>query len=334
MKFGLFIAKQHPRGVDMVERFREHIEQVRIAREAGFDLVMTGQHYLSTPYQELQTLPTLARLAAEAGTMRVGAGVLLLPLLNPVDVAEQAATLDVITEGRFVLGVGLGYREAEYEAFGVDLRDKVPRFLEALGLMERLWSEDEVTHDGRFFKLTAASMALRPVQRPRPPIWLAANSDRAVERAAQIGDAWLLNPHARLDVLSRQMTLYRGALERAGKQFPAELPMLKELYVAPERTTALRECRVFLDAKYRAYSAWGQAEVLPEDDGWGTVFDELMRDRFIVGDPDDCVRDLRRYADELGVTTFVLRVQWPGMAQANVVRSMALLRDEVLPRLR
>jgi alkanesulfonate monooxygenase SsuD/methylene tetrahydromethanopterin reductase-like flavin-dependent oxidoreductase (luciferase family) len=177
-------------------------------------------------------------------------------------------------------------------------------------------------------------MALRPVQRPRPPIWLAANSDRAVERAARIGDAWFLNPHARLDVLSRQMTIYRSALERAGRQFPTELPMLKELYVAPERTIALRECRPFLDAKYQAYSAWGQAKVLPEDDGFDTVFDELMRDRFIVGDPDDCVRDLRRYADELGVTTFVLRLQWPGMEQANVLRSIALLRDEVMPRLR
>ena len=334
MKFGLFIAKQHPPGVDMVERFREHLEQVRMARGAGFDLVMTGQHYLSTPYQELQTMPALARLAAEAGEMRVGAGVLLLPLLNPVDVAEQAATLDVLTEGRFVLGVGVGYRSVEYEAFGVDPRDRVPRFLEALELIVRLWSEDDVTHEGRFFKLTAASMALRPVQRPRPPIWLAANSDRAVERAARVGDAWFLNPHARLDVLSRQMTIYRSALERAGKQFPPELPMLKELYVAPDRTSALRECRPFLDAKYQTYTAWGQADVLPGDDGWDPAFDALMRDRFIVGDPDDCVRDLRRYADELGVTTVVLRLQWPGMEQAKVLRSIALLRDEVLPRLR
>jgi hypothetical protein len=82
MKFGLLVSKQHPSGVSMVERFREHVDQVRAAREAGFDLIVMGQHYLSTPFQELQTLPALARLAAEAGTMRVGATVLLLPLLK------------------------------------------------------------------------------------------------------------------------------------------------------------------------------------------------------------------------------------------------------------
>jgi len=73
MKFGLIVSKQHPAGVSMVERFREHIEQVRAARDAGFDLIVMGQHYLSTPFQEIQTLPSLARLAAEAGSMRVGA---------------------------------------------------------------------------------------------------------------------------------------------------------------------------------------------------------------------------------------------------------------------
>src|SRR6201997_5559346 len=160
MKFGLIISKQHPPGVSMVERFREHVEQVRAARDAGFDLIVMGQHYLSTPFQEVQTLPSLARRAAEAGHMRIGATVLLLPLLNPVDVAEQVATLDVICEGRFVFGVGLGYRDQEYEAFGVTGKERVARLIESLELIRRLWSEDEVTHRGRFFNVTRARLAL------------------------------------------------------------------------------------------------------------------------------------------------------------------------------
>src|SRR5512144_2312791 len=176
MNFGLIVSKQHPPGVSMVDRFREHIEQVRAARDAGFDLIVMGQHFLSTPFQELQTLPALARLAAEAGTMRVGATVLLLPLLNPVEVAEQVATLDVITEGRFIFGAGLGYRE-----------------------------EEEVTHRGRYFHLTRARMVAKPVQKPHPPVWFAANNDAAVERAARMADAWVINPHATLPVLQRQM---------------------------------------------------------------------------------------------------------------------------------
>ena len=100
MKFGLIISKQHPPGVSMVECFREHIEQVRAARDAGFDLIVMGQPYLSTPFQEIQTLPSLARLAAEAGSTRVGAIVFLRPLHNHVDVAERVATMDVIRGGR------------------------------------------------------------------------------------------------------------------------------------------------------------------------------------------------------------------------------------------
>jgi alkanesulfonate monooxygenase SsuD/methylene tetrahydromethanopterin reductase-like flavin-dependent oxidoreductase (luciferase family) len=333
MKFGLIVSKQHPPGVSMVERFRGHIEQVRAARDAGFDLIVMGQHYLSTPFQELQTLPALARLAAEAGTMRVGATVLLLPLLNPVDVAEQVATMDVICEGRFIFGVGLGYREAEYEAFNVRREERVARFVEGLQVIKRLWSEEEVTHHGRFFHLSKARMALKPVQTPYPPLWFAANNDVAVERSARMADAWVINPHAKLSVLERQMALYRKTLQQAGKPFPAELPMIKELYVAPDRRTAIRECRSFLEAKYQAYAAWGQDKALPQGDSFDLAFDELVQDRFIIGAPDDCVRELRRYTEALGVNCFIFRIQWPGMEQSNVLRTIKLLAKRVMPEL-
>ena len=334
MRFGLIVSKQHPRGVSMVERFREHIDQVRAARDAGFDLIVMGQHFLSTPFQELQTLPALARLAAEAGTMRIGATVLLLPLLNPVDVAEQVATMDVICEGRFIFGAGLGYRDQEYEAFGVQAKERVARFTESLDVIRRLWTEDEVTHHGRFYHLTGARMALRPVQKPHPPIWFAANNDAAVERSARLADAWVINPHAKLATLQAQLAVYRKALAAAGRPFPAELPIIKELYVAPDRRTALAECRPFLEAKYKAYGAWGQDKALPAGDHFDPEFDELVRDRFIIGDPEDAVRELRRHVDALGVTTFVFRVQWPGMEQATVLRTIRLLAERVLPALR
>ena len=334
MRFGLIIAKQHPPGVSMVERFREHVDQVRAARDAGFDIVVMGQHYLSTPFQEVQTMPALARLAAEAGTMRVGATVLLLPLLNPVDVAEQVATLDVITEGRFVFGAGLGYRDQEYEAFGVQAKERVPRLVESLEVIRRLWTEDEVTHHGRFYKLTGARLALRPVQKPYPPLWFAANNDAAVARSARMADAWVINPHAKLAILREQVAIYRKALADEGKPFPAELPIIKELYVAPDRRAALQECRPFLEAKYNAYASWGQDKALPRGDHFDLAFEELVRDRFVIGDPDDCVRELRRYVDELGVNTFIFRVQWPGMEQAKVLRTIRLLAERVMPAFR
>ena len=333
MKFGLIISKQHPPGVSMVDRFREHVDQVRAARDAGFDIIVMGQHYLSTPFQEIQPLPALARLAAEAGTMRLAATVLLLPLLNPVDVAEQVATLDVISEGRFVFGAGLGYREEEYEAFGIQGKERVPRFLECLEVVKRLWTEDEVTHHGKYFHLTRARLVLKPVQKPHPPVWFAANNDAAVERTARMADAWVINPHARLPVLQQQIALYRKTLAAVGKAFPKELPIIKELYVAPDRRTAIQECRPFLEAKYKAYGAWGQDKALPQGDSFDVAFDELIKDRFIIGDPDDCVRELRRHVEALGVNCFIFRVQWPGMEQAKVLRTIKLLAERVIPAL-
>src|SRR2546428_10533605 len=127
MRLGLGLSVQHPPEDPRAARFADHLAQVRAARAAGFSHVWASQHYLSAPYTYFQPLPTLGRVAAEAGEMTLGTGVLLLPLHAPVDVAEQVATLDVITGGRFVFGVGLGYRDRQNEALGRDPPARVGR---------------------------------------------------------------------------------------------------------------------------------------------------------------------------------------------------------------
>ena len=123
IRAGLFLSAQHPpEAFTTAEVVRQCCEQTAFARDAGFDLVMAGQHFVSDPYAMLQSVPLLARVAAEAGEMRVGAGIVLLTLLNPVEVAENAATLDAITDGRYVLGVGYGYRQVENDAFALPER--------------------------------------------------------------------------------------------------------------------------------------------------------------------------------------------------------------------
>src|SRR5437879_13655436 len=119
MKFGVFLMPQHPRSDDSVRRFRETVQLAQAARDAGFDCVAAGHHYLSPLYQSLQSVPLLSRLAADTGSMDLCLSVLLLALLNPVQVAEEIASLDVMSEGRVVFGIGIGYREGEFEAFGM-----------------------------------------------------------------------------------------------------------------------------------------------------------------------------------------------------------------------
>src|SRR5262250_1070043 len=137
MRLGLGLSVQHPPDDPQATRFTEHLAQVRAARAAGFSHVWASQHYLSAPYTYFQPFPTLGRVAAEAGEMTLGTDVLLLPLHAPVDVAEQVATLDVITGGRFIFGVGLGYRDAETEAMNQNPRERVSRYVEALEVVER-----------------------------------------------------------------------------------------------------------------------------------------------------------------------------------------------------
>jgi len=333
-KFGVFLMPQHPRTDDPVRRFRQCLQQAVAARDAGFDAVAAGQHYLSPPYQALQHLPLLARLAGETGSMDLVLSIVLLALLNPVQVAEDVATLDVMSDGRVVFGIGLGYRQVEYEAFGVARADRVPRMLEALDVIKRLWTGDEIDFEGRFFRLHGATCTIRPVQRPHPPIWIAANADAAVARAARLGYPWYANPHAALPTIERQWRLYRETLDSAGHSLPATRPIALECHVAPTREEAVAVARPFLAAKYAAYADWGQDQVLPGSENFRVAFESLARDRFILGSPDDVIEQLEARARRLDSNYFILRLGWPGMEHHRVLRVIELMGERVLPRLR
>jgi alkanesulfonate monooxygenase SsuD/methylene tetrahydromethanopterin reductase-like flavin-dependent oxidoreductase (luciferase family) len=166
------------------------------------------------------------------------------------------------------------------------------------------------------------------------PIWMMANGDGAVVRAARLADTWYLNPHPKLETLERQMTLYHHALAKQGKPFPQELPIRRELFVARDRDLALRTCMPYLQRKYRTYVAWGQSEALPQEDSLNLPFDELRDQRFIIGGPDDCVEQLLRHHERLGAKHFLLRVQCAGMPQEQVLEAVELFGERLIPRLR
>lgn len=331
MKFGLFVNAQHPRSDDPVRRFRQCVEHARVARDTGFDAIAAGHHYVSPPYQSLQNLPLLARLAADTGTMDLVLAVTLLAMLNPVQIAEEVASLDVMSEGRVVFGVGIGYREEEFAAFGLDIRDRVPRMREGLDLIKRLWTEDEVTHQGRFFNLRQVTSTIRPVQRPYPPIWIAANADAAVKRTGRLGYPWFINPHAALPTIERQWGLYKEALAAAGHGVPAARPMILELHVAPTHEEAVATARPYLEAKYAAYAAWGQDKALPGEDSFRVAFDDLARDRFILGTPDQVIAQLEDRIARLDANYFIFRAGWPGMESWKVLKVLELMGSDVLP---
>lgn len=326
MRVGLFINTQFPPGSPLAARLPELVEQVRLARQSGFASLWFPDHYIIGPVQMPQPMPLMAWLLREAEGMVVGPNIRILPLLSPVMVAEEAATMDLLSGGKYVLGVGLGYRQAEFTAFGVPIQERAARFSESIGLIRRLWTEESVTHHGRFYTVEEASLSARPIIPGGPPIYVAGMVEPAVKRAARIGDAWLIVNSADIATVKGQMAIYRAALADAHRT-AREYPIARECYVGTSHATAFEECRAALHYKYAAYASWGLTRQSSDLEMFGMPFDEFVRDRFIIGDKVSVKEEVARYREELGVDHFIMRLQWPGLPQERVLHSIRSLGE-------
>jgi len=334
-QFGLALRGQYPLGDDIAARLAELITQARTADELGFDSITKTSHHSTHPFQAFQQLPLLARLTAEVKRARLNAGIVLLALYKPLEVAEHFATLDILSGGRLIFGAALGYRDVEFKAFGIPKERRGKVFEENLLAVKRLWTEEVVSLTGSHFELVEASCLPKPLQKPHPPIWIGADADVALDRAARLGDCWYINPHSRIDTIVRQLDVYRFALERHGKPFPAELPMRRELFVAATRAEALRLCRPYLETKYKAYHDWGQDKEMPAgDDRLDLAFDELVGDRFLIGSPGEVVEQIVRLHRRTGVNHLIASIEWPGMPPALALDTLRLMAAEVMPGVR
>jgi alkanesulfonate monooxygenase SsuD/methylene tetrahydromethanopterin reductase-like flavin-dependent oxidoreductase (luciferase family) len=332
-QFGLVVRGQAEQGEDITRRLQETLAMVRLADRLGYDSITKTAHYSAHPFQMLQLVPMLARFTAEAPRLRLNAGVLLLPLLSPLHVAEEFANLDVLSGGKIILGVGLGYRDVEFKAFGVPRRQRARRFEANLIAIRRLWTEETVTMQGGHFELDGASCMPKPLQQPRPPIWVGANADPAVERAARLGDCWYIGPGVEIGTVERQMALYRRALDAAGKPFPTELPMRREVFVARTRDEAIRRCKPYLGAKYAAYHAWRQ-ELPADDGGLGQEFESLIGDRFLIGSPVEVAEQICALHRRLGVNHLVMSTEWAGMPESLATETVEMIAAELIPLVR
>ena len=334
MRFGLIMRGQYPQGDDMRVRLKEDLDAAKLAQDLGFDIIGKGSHYSSHPFQYIQQIPYLCQVALVAPKLRLMPGVVLLPLHSPLHVAEELASLDVMCDGKLVFGAGIGYREVEFNAFGTTMKDSALRFEECLTAVKRLWTEDFVTMDASYFKLDRANCTVMPLQKPLPPVWIGANANAAIRRAARMADAWFINPHNKLDTIAQQMEVYKRALDAAGKPFPAELPMGRELFVARSREEAIRLARPYLEVKYNAYRDWGQDKVMPTGDAFNMDFEDLMQDRFLFGSPAEVTEQILNLKSRFGAYTIILGIHWAGMPNSLAMEQMQMLSEEVFPAVR
>ncbi len=333
MDYGLLIRSQYKAGDDMVAAFDDCMAQARLAEKLGFASLLKGSHYAGAPLQEFQQLPFLSRVMAECPSLRLVTGIVLLPLHKPLDIAEQLATIDIMSKGKLTFGAGVGYREVEFQGFGTTQSDRIARFEENLEAIKRLWSEDNVTMRGSHFNLDNVTLSSKPVQKPMPPIWIGANADGAVRRAARLSDAWFINPHQRMETIARQLDIYKRELDAVGKPFPDELPLMREVFVAPTRKEAEELARPYLEAKYKVYHEWGQDKAMPKgDDNLNLDFDDLARDRFLFGSPDEVTEQIVKFNKTLGANHFVLGIHWVSMPNNLVLDMMNIMAEQVFPQ--
>ncbi|MCL0044440.1 LLM class flavin-dependent oxidoreductase [Dehalococcoidia bacterium] len=269
------------------EQIEEAAAICQHAATLGFSAIYTPQHYIAYPTSWPQPMQMLARLSPEANGLKLITGVLLLPYHNPVDIAEQTATLDHISNGRFILGLGLGYREQELKAFGTNRKDRVSRFEESLTLMKQLWTGNEVTFEGKHWHVDKVRTGLTPVQIPHPPIWIAAQSAGAVRRAAAMGDACLIGPQPSWDDFHSLAIQYARALDDLEANSHGMLVANRSISIAVDKKTAINQAIVAGEAKAKMYSAFNMQESTTVD--MGLSGSRELSDWAIVGNPQDCV---------------------------------------------
>ena len=332
LKFGLALQNDFPSHVRPASRIGELREQTRAARDAGLRSVWVLNHFLGN-MATLQPLPTLAALAEHAGEMSLGTNMFILPLRHPVAVAEEFATLDQITDGHAIAGLGMGYRSNEYDAFGIAMDERVARYEESVTLMRALWQDEPVMFRGEHFSLENQRIGIPPVRAGGPPVWVGAGVHRTgARRAARLGDAWIVPPHADADKLRTILAFYQEERQRLGRGDAEEVVVRRELVLDedPERARAIG-----LQARGETTRMYAQFEAPDQTDSYRHLqgaagLAEVADSSYLFTDPAGAVTALKEL-EALGITYVILRMQWYDLPQERVLHTLETFRDRVLP---
>src|SRR2546425_3819592 len=221
IQFGV-MANTHPApGTDLTRMVDEVIAEAQQAERCGFDSFSLTEHHQEPSGYFPSPLPLAAAIAARTSRIRIGTGIAILPLYHPTRLAEDCAVVDIISKGRLILGVGQGYQEGDFAAFGLQVSDRVSLFEEGIEILRRAWTEEKVYFVGKRHTLQNIMVTPKPVQKPHPPIWVAALGDEPMKRAGRLGDALLADSFQlpeRLKRRGRPATASAGSRRRAPKK--------------------------------------------------------------------------------------------------------------------
>jgi len=312
------------------------LDQIVRGEELGYDNVWLTEHHFTEDGYNPSLLPTAAAVAARTQRIRIGTFVLLLPFQHPVRVAEDATCVDILSGGRFDLGVGQGYSHAEFEALCMPREERSARLAEGLALVRRLWNEERVTFEGRFTRVKDLCLSPKPVQQPHPPLWIGARTEKATRRVARMGC------HLMATLGPDPAPAYVDTLKECGRD-PAHfaIAQLRMVYLAESEDQAWEDTQEHIFEMMRYYGEiLAEANDAPGDDRMWTISrpEEIRRSGFgravMIGTPDQVGKKLERFRRDYSCTHFIMSTQLPGLDPRKATRSLELFARELMPAFR
>jgi probable F420-dependent oxidoreductase len=333
MKFGLYSSIANPpRGEHLERCIDEVIAEAQLAESCGFDSCFFGEHHQDKDGFLPSPLIVATAVAARTRTLRVGTSVILLPLHHPVHVAEDVITLDLVSKGRVVLGVGIGYQPADFNAFAVPMEDRLARFEESVEILRLCWAGEPFSFRGKHYTFEDVRVTPRPFQKSGPPLWIGASVPAAARRAGRIADGFVGTPSTGMANATALADIYKEAAREAGR--PSVVVQMRDAWVARTRADADAVYGPHVMTAYRYYWENKLAEFRSISADTPFTLENLAPDRLILGDPETCVREFQRWRKATGADYFLLRLRHAhsgGPPHEKILDAIRMFGERVLP---
>jgi alkanesulfonate monooxygenase SsuD/methylene tetrahydromethanopterin reductase-like flavin-dependent oxidoreductase (luciferase family) len=336
MKFGVLLRTQDPpRAEHIVERWQQQLHVAEVLEEVGFDGIFVPEHHMMDDGYLPNPWAVLGAFAARTHRIDIGTGIHLLPFYHPMHVAEASAMVDILSNGRLRLGVGMGNYAPEFELFGLEKKTQVSRFEECIDLVQRAWAGEEIDHHSKHFRIKGKIRPL-PVS---PEMWMGAMSEPGLRRAARFGLKWVTDPLHNLDVMKQWSDYYRECAADQGTADTVDVVLKRDAWVADslaevERTwwPHMRRDHWFYFANVPRFVRSLEPTLTDLQSENDLSFDVHRRRRLIVGSPQDCIEQIEECRELLGITYLILSFrQSSGPSYKQELECLRRFGAEVIP---
>ena len=340
MDFGMFTDFHVRSGGSYPEAFEESFDQVEEAERLGMDCVWLAEHHFR-PERSVLASPLIisSAVAARTNRIRIGLAVQVLPLTNPLRVAEDAATVDHISKGRLVFGIGRSAFTKYYDAYNVAYSESRGRFFDALEVIIKAWSKDRFSHEGEYYSYQNVTVVPKPYQKPYPPIRVAAASEETFSLIGGLGYPIFAATNTTLPQLQERLDLYRKAWEEAGHAGHADVILRVPTYLAEteEQARSVPEASTMHQIQYAARELADSAATEEAAErarrAANASYEDILKQRAMYGTPAVVVERIHELKETLHISGLALEMNYGGQIPYDMVlNSMRLLADKVIPQ--